>query len=297
MKKYILNIAFFFSIIFVVDLAFGLAMNYLNQNARSGGVAKRSYLFERADEDIIMFGSSRMCHHYVSSQIADSLGMTCFNAGEDGYGIVYTSGVLNHLIESGRVPKMIIYDVMSFDVYKDDNSKYLTLLKPYSNYPEVMEVIKRISANENLKLKSNLYKYNTVCLSTLFANLKAENFNMGYEPSYRKLDYEPKKVEGSSLSIHEIDTVKMNMMQEFIDKCNENNINLYFTLSPEYSPTAADHYEDVKKLSSENGIPFIDLKDIDLSYKREYFADPVHLNDEGAHYYTAKLISTLKEYI
>lgn len=50
-------------------------------------------------------------NHYVPRVISDSLGMTCFNAGEDGNCIILAYGYLQ-MIMKRHVPKLVIYEIM-----------------------------------------------------------------------------------------------------------------------------------------------------------------------------------------
>lgn len=293
MKKFVYSIIVFFAIIIASDLAFGFVMDNLNSHSKGGGVAKRYYVFEKGNEEIMMFGSSRMCHHYNPHIIADSLGMSCFNAGEDGSGIIYSYALLSHLIESGRCPKKVIYEIMIYDIYKDDNIKYLTLLKPYSQHPAVMEVIKRVSANERFKLISNLYKYNTVCLSEVFSVLKHNELNAGFEPSYGVLDYEP--VFSSQSMPKEVDSLKRELLIDLINKCKENNIELIFCVSPSYgSKGLCNSYPEVTELAEVYGVPMLDMQGCYLSGERNLFADPSHLNAKGADLFTTYFLNEFK---
>ena len=124
MKKFILHILLFFGIVTVVDVTAGFAFKHL-QSIAGGGTGAEYYVCKEGSEDVLVMGSSRASHHYVSRILADSLGMTCYNGGQDGNGIVMQYGRWK-MISKRHVPKVLIYDIEpAFDLSVDDNSRYI----------------------------------------------------------------------------------------------------------------------------------------------------------------------------
>ena len=109
MKKFILHILVFFAIVTAVDYVAGKVFRYIQIKA-GGRTGAEWYACKEMKEDIIIMGSSRAIHHYVPRIIADSLGMSCFNAGQDGNGIILQYGRWK-MISERYTPKLIIYDV------------------------------------------------------------------------------------------------------------------------------------------------------------------------------------------
>ena len=87
----LIYVAIFFAIVAVVDFSLGRTFHFLQ--ARAGGITGAEYyVCEKVTEDIIIMGSSRASHHYVPEIISEELGMSCFNAGRDGNGIILQYG-------------------------------------------------------------------------------------------------------------------------------------------------------------------------------------------------------------
>ena len=129
MKRFVYKILLLALIIATCDVIFGEAMDYIVNHISVGGRARDNYICNSATEDIMIFGSSRAVHHYNAHMIQDSLGMTCFNCGADGNGIILSYGRLLMLKERHQ-PKIIIHDVNpEYDLYVNDNTKYLGNLK------------------------------------------------------------------------------------------------------------------------------------------------------------------------
>lgn len=64
MKKLVRNLLIFVCVVVLIDVCYGFVCGYLQDNAKFGGTAKRMYVAKKSTEDIMMFGSSRMMHHY-----------------------------------------------------------------------------------------------------------------------------------------------------------------------------------------------------------------------------------------
>ena len=140
MKTFLLKIGLLIGIVAAVDIVLGYSLEYVTNHITVGGQGRDNYIADHAEEDILVFGSSRAVHHYNPDIIEDSLGLSCYNCGDDGSGIVLAYGRLLMLQERHQ-PKVVIYDVNpSFDLEVNDNHKYLGWLK--SHYDR--EVIKPI---------------------------------------------------------------------------------------------------------------------------------------------------------
>lgn len=293
MRKFLTRITIFFAAVVVIDFCFGLCMEYLNVHAKSGGVAKRNYISKECNEDILLFGSSRMSHHCVPQIVEDSLGMTCYNCGEDGNGIILAYGYLQMILER-YTPKMIIYDFEYVDLFQDDNMKHVALLKPYCRNPKVMEIISSVSSKERWKLKSNLYRYNSLVIRIVGASIRnGSNNNKGYVPLKKSMNYEPKLRVYSEFAV---DTVKLKMLQSFIQECQNHDIKLVFTLSPRYmGETYGVKYPEIREICKQYGIPLYDYYGYtDISDVKECFADQTHMTYRGAEPYTRALVHAIK---
>ena len=154
MKKFIINIFYFFTLVVFVDYLFGIANLFMIEKSK-GGVTKQMHNLCFKDQyDILIMGSSRAHHHYVPELVADSLGATVYNAGQDGNGIVLHYGVLQMVCQRYH-PKMIVYDVYKpFDIYKyaedQNNTRYIQPLKKYHKVNEVKEIM--TSINDRLEI-------------------------------------------------------------------------------------------------------------------------------------------------
>ena len=293
MKLFVKKLSLFVLFIVIIDGITGFCCAFLNRNAKGGETANRYYIFNKSSENLLLMGSSRMKHHYVTKIFADSLNMTAYNCGQDGNGIILTYGMYK-MISNRYSPHYIIYDVAVSDMYTDDVIKYLSYLKIYSDNNIISSYIKEISFAEWLKSRSNLFRYNTECVRMLADFLiGTKNHNLGYSPHYKTMDYEP-YIKAKKET--ELDSVKLHYIKEFICSSKENNIKIIFAISPSYNKFyKSSVYSPIKRICANYNIPLIDFsEDPDFSSKK-YFMDPTHLNNAGAELYSKKLISRLKQ--
>ena len=132
MKKHLIKILLFLLIIVAIDVLTGLVCSRLTAMARGGDTARNEYICNGTSEDILVMGSSRAIHHYNPAVIDTVTGMSCYNCGQDGNGVILNYGRLHMILQRYR-PRVIIYDVMpEYDLLAgDDNRKYLGWLRPY----------------------------------------------------------------------------------------------------------------------------------------------------------------------
>lgn len=293
MKKYLIKIILFFVAVVVVDILFGIACQYMNDHSKGGGVKSRYYVCKESTEDVLVFGSSRAKHHYVPDVIEDSLGMTCYNTGEDGNGIILCYGFLKMITERYS-PKLIIYDVTGFDMYEDDNMKYLDLMKPYYYENGIDSIFWAVELRTRVMMLSNLYRYNTTCLRVIGNFIyPMNNYPKGYSALNKTMDYEPEIKEEKEQAV---DTLKIHYFEEFIRLAQNKDILLVCCVSPFYkAPNDDSKSEPIKQLCKLYQVPFLYYgAEPDITNDRFLFQDRTHLNDKGARLYTSRLISWIR---
>lgn len=292
MKKFITRILLFAAIVVALDLSYGAVMGYMHDHLKGGGMAKRLYVAQQCHEEIMMFGSSRMCHHYNPMLIEDSLGMTCFNAGEDGNGIIMAYGFLQMVLER-YTPKMVIYDLSGYDFEADDRMKYIAFLKPYYDHECVREIISEISPIERYKMYSSLYRYNSFFLRIVGGFVSSSSvYQKGYLPLSKTMDYE---VDIPKQNTAKVDSLKLAYLDKMISLCDEKGIVLVFCISPRYKAQDSDWYGPVKDLCTHRGAHLLDYNaDLELAAEKTYYQDQTHMNSKGADVYTKKVIADIR---
>lgn len=299
MKRFLKKTAVFAIIMVAVDVLAGFFFRALTQAAIGGDTARNEYMANEMDAELLFFGSSRCVHHYVPRIFEDSLGMTAYNCGNNGMGIIMCYARYK-MICARYKPKVIIYDPLSgFDLQKGDNHSYLAWLRPYANHVSVDSVCWNIDETEKYKLKSFMYRYNGKILQMVtdcFVNMRSDQD--GYRPLTGVMNYETNG-EDKAVS-YEIDNIKIYYLEKLMQECKENGIQLIFCLSPFYggSSHTAEIYEPLLSLCDKYCIPFVDcFSEKDIVNNKDLFVDSYHMNKTGASMYCNKLVAKLKPII
>ena len=300
MRKFLVNIVVFFVAIVVIDIVFGYSCDYMYEQSKSGDQRKINYAIQECDAAMFVMGSSRACHHYNVRVLSDSIGMNVYNLGLDGSGVIIMDGFYR-LISKRFVPKYIIYELTPlFDFYKYaadvNNSRYLSMLKPYYKEKCLSHFFDDIDVYERLKLKSGLYRNNTSCLRLLcsyMSSVKGKD-DGGYQPLQGVMkEYKPFEIDRG-----ELDSLKIKYLRQFIYDCKANGTELIFVVSPRFGATTSIEYLPGFEICKQNGCEILDYySDPRFVTKKEYFKDSYHMNEEGADAFTCKVASDVKHFI
>lgn len=285
MKKYLLYILLFFGIVALVDFGFGFTCEYLQNHAKGGTMKSICQTAKVQTSAIIILGSSRAHHHYVPSVISDVKGMTAYNGGVDGNGIVLASGLYD-LIEERYTPKVIFYDVEpSFDinVYAEDgnNNRYIGHLRPYFQDHRIKQILFRIDPSECFKNLSAMFRYNAKIVDLLKDQVVMSDYTTdGYAPLYGIMKKTPEVRINGNRPIQ--DTLKLNMMEEFISRLSQSKTKLIMVASPKYGAKSSEVFDPIKELCARYGVEFWDYYAEPEFQRIDYFKESMHLNDKGA---------------
>ena len=300
MKKYLLHIVLFFSIVAVSDLVFGLACEWLQQHAKGGRMKGVQQTAMVQTADVVIMGSSRAHHHYVSSVLAETTGLTVHNSGVDGNGIVLATGLYD-LLSERYIPKVIIYDVepaFDINVYSEDgnNTRYIGWLRPYFYHPKVKKTICRVDPSERYKDLSALFRYNGKIADLLKDQVILSDFTIdGYAPLQGEMKTGP--IRKSSDENVQLDTLKLNMMTEFISRISKSETRLIMVASPKYRVGTSEVFSPIKQLCNQYGVEFWDYYSSELFQRKDFFKEKMHMNDKGAHAFSERLGTELKTFL
>lgn len=301
MKKYLLKIALFFALMVMIDVVCGWTFNLLRSKAQGGQTFKNEYINKTCSDDILILGSSRADHHYVPEVFEDSLGLSCYNAGEMGCGIIPAYVRYNQVCNRHK-PKLVIYEVTAEYDYLCDNgySPYLGVIRPYALNNTIKPVYLDFSDDlESLRLVSSIYRNNSTILSLLKDVFAPEKDNKGYEPLFGNFHPSQRASNTTANNTFEIDSLKFAYVEKLIYDTKNDYVPLVFMISPRYYETTSfARFEPAFNLCDKYEIPLINNLNYDgISGVEEYFQDDGHLNDKGARFYSQCVISQIKNYI
>lgn len=303
MKRFLLKMALFFVLVAIIDVLCGWSFDWLRNKARGGQTLKSQYISGQCVDDILILGSSKAAHHYISQILSDSLGMSCYNCGQEGNGIV-AAYARYKMVSARKLPKLIIYEVTpGYDYLKDNGySGYLGALRQYTNNEDVRNEYLAFSDElEKLRLFSNMYCNNSKIVPYVKDIVRATPNIFGYEPLYGKISASGKKNSILNSQDHtlQLDSLKYTYMERLVNETKEKDIELLFIISPAFNPNEnMTSYKPVFDLSEQYGIPVINnLECNTITGNNEMFQDLTHLNNTGAVEYSKLVAHQLKQFI
>ena len=290
----------------VVDITVGVVADRLIDKMPdfSGDLAKDNYRLHRLNTDVVILGSSRGNYHYVSQQLSDSIEaylgkrLSLYNASISFKRANSNSCAAEAIIARYR-PKLVIYDITE-EYLCDAPLEEIEFSAPYYWKDTVVRrYIDDVGLKERILMKSNLYRYNGKLFRIVSSLFKPTAPNDGYEPlrgARIDLTEHNEEEETSMPTLEELDDYTLNNFETVLRKYSSENIPLVIVCSPRYQPK--DNNKRLAAICDQYGIPFIDYYDTPYFNDRpELFFDTQHLNDEGAHVFTALLFEQLKPFL
>ncbi len=298
MKKFLIRVLLFFAVLAAIDRLSGYVFSYLSENAKGGYTGHYHYLVDKTNEDILIFGSSRAIHHYNPQIITDSLGLSCYNCGQNGNGILLFYGWWK-LISERYHPKMVIYDVTDeFDLLEgEDNHKYLGWLKEAYDHDYVKDIFLSIDEMERFKMISQMYRYNSKWHQVLADYIKPlyvveEN---GFFPLVGSIDSMKVRKNVNVYKQFQFDDLKLEYLKRFVRELGETK--LVFVVSPSIYGNNETRLQPIRELCSKYNIKLYDYSNSQKYVRNSnYFKDGSHLNAIGADVFTREFVSDLKNY-
>ena len=286
----------FSAFVAAIDVGIGCVGDYLQANSKGGETKIFDDLVMRDKHDVLILGSSRARHHYDTPFLSNMLGLDVYNAGYDGNGVVLAYGIFEMVLER-YVPKLIIFDVepdFDINVYASDNNnkRYINNLKPYYRNKAIAQVINQVSIEESYKVHSGMIRYNTVIINKLKDKFRSGADNTkGFMPILGKYVGEPAKREGAA---PEADALKIDFLERLILLAQSNNISIIFAASPKYGMVSVSDLQPAVDICKRYNVPFLDFyQNEDFMNHKEWFKEPMHLNDVGARKFSQELVKSL----
>ena len=299
------TILIIFAILVAADITVGVVNDKLMDILPDfyGDFAKDNYRLHYMDADVVILGSSRGKYHYVSQQLNDSIDdhlgkhLSLYNAGISAKFANSNSCAAEVIIARYR-PQLVIYDISEDQLYSKQVEDIEFSSPFYWKDTIVRRYIDGIGLKERILMKSNIYRYNGKIFRIASTFLTTIVVDDGYEPKYgTKIDTtKAKEMAMDPMPTQEIDSYTLNNFENVLKKYSSAGVPLVIVSSPRFRPT--DNNKRLAAICEKYGIPFIDFYDMPyFNNHPELFYDTGHLNDDGAHVYTAMFFEQLKQYL
>ena len=309
MKKFLLKVLLFACTIILVDwvsgFAFDLIQHYAFERDPARFEVRAMYAIEKAVSELDIIGASDASHTYISNMITDSIGLKTYNYGKDGSFFIYQNCLINLMLQN-HTPKAIIWEIGKGKLSLNENDKVTEWRRIQDFYPYYKDnnyckkLINKRDRYQRLYMLSGLYRHNSGILSMLepfVTHNLTDNSLGGYLPLPNK-GYSYPTFQDRKTAEDNIDTMKVNLLKETLDKCANKGVKVIFCFSPQYSYDVDEgtaQHKELMKISEKYQIPVIDYRQNEYFMQDStFFKDNRHLNDKGAHIYMRYLIPELK---
>ena len=284
----------------LLDFAVGKLGDYIITKLpdNSGQIAKGFYRMNRLNTDIVILGSSRGLHHYVTAALKDSVNQytngsyTAFNASIRGKKIDCNSCAAESIMDR-YPPKLLIFEVTEYELSGGNIDTDMDFLAPlYTSNRFAKQYIDSLVWKKRIKYLSGFYRYNWK-IPQIASSFFLQNEETGYEPVFHVMDHIPESQAEDPVVINKH---SLHHFCQVLKTAKEKKINLIVVTSPCFR--SGIHNATLPDLCAQYGIPYIDMRNLELfNLHPEFFQDPLHLNDNGAHIFTGILFDKLKPYL
>lgn len=297
MRKIILKLFIFVAILITFDLGYGIVCEYLVTHPKGGQLKLDQYICDSTKAEVLIFGSSKAQNQYDPEILEDSLGLSVFNCGYHGMGIIFHYGRWK-IISKRYIPKVIVFEVLPIVdlMIRDDNSIFINPLRPYYGKVEGIDsIFWNVDPTERYKMLSNTYRHHSI-LEYLSCYRTSEWYRNGYsQPNDSKLN--PESVRNGEV-VYKLDSLKLYYMERFIREVSQKT-QLIVCISPMYS-FHQDHggLTLLKDLCKKYEVPVLDhFCDSDFVDNPNLYIDMAHLNREGSIKWSKQIAAELKPLI
>jgi hypothetical protein len=276
-----------------LDRGLGYLLEKIYYAQARGDYFQTTYAVQKANEKVLIFGSSRALHHYVSDVFEKKLNLTTYNIGRNGKNILYSYALLSQILTHHK-PEIIILDVqqkeLSWKSGKDGEDEMISSLLPYAQHAPV--IANSISAirKEDIILSTlfKTYPYNSNVAQIL-------GYHYGFMSELKNVKgYAP--LNGNKVKMEEnnnsekakeevIDKKLMEAFDNFLSLAKKNRSKVYIIVSP----TSTNSYETsvksipkMKIIAQKYGFNLYDFSRSKEFEDYKLFYDYTHLNNEGA---------------
>jgi hypothetical protein len=292
-----------------IDFILGSAVEYLYFHQGNNWYTATTYVVNEAEEDILIFGSSRANHHYIPEILTDATGLSCYNAGCDGQSLFYDYALFRSVL-SRRKPEKVILDLGRTSLYHDPaNYDRLSHLYPYyGNNEGLSQVVDLKGRSGRLSRLSKLYTYNSTMLVILKSFVRPRTDFQGYIPYPGDPTMDPAAVSYDSLwlgvydeSIRgmRIDENKVDILNSFIEDALEAEVDLYVIDSPYFYLQKDSNnisLSTIRNILAEHNLTYYNFANNDaFTLQTGLFGDDTHMNHFGAEKFTRIVAGIIKD--
>lgn len=300
-RRFFRILAFVGLLFVIVDVGAGLLLDGLFRRLPLRDNIPSTILHRHVDQpEVVLIGSSRCHHHYVSNILADSLGsimghqVTLYNFGLDGVYVNSSLCAIESMLER-YTPQMVILDANSHE-FDQVYSNTVAIASPlYWSDRTVRSYINSSRWSNRIAMLSSLYRYRgAMPLRLLQSKITPADTLVGFSPLFGAIDTLRQYPVGPTVEEFVPDSFVMQNFKRVASLCSSKGVLFVVVDSPRYRP--ADNSLFVSRLCQSCQVPFVDLYQTPyFDSHPELFYEPAHLNATGAELFTELLCHHLAE--
>lgn len=261
------------------------------------------------DVDLAVFGSSRAMIHINPQILEDSLQLKTHNLGLNGSKFKMQYYRFLKYLENNPHPKVIVWNLDTFsfshidEVFQPNqyvpfmlwNYRLYTYLKEYedSDWKNYVIPFYRYEDQQYWQTEIKKSEKEVVDKNGDFRKKGFKSYNRKWNVNWATLKAKDAEFD------HDV----YPLIEELIKRCQQENIQLIFTIAPEfykgqdYMLNRHEIVERYKTTLSKYNLPLLDFSEDLISYQQKWFYNITHLNDKGADEFTRRLAHQLKPII
>ena len=312
MKKYIKHILLFAIPILLVSVP--LDFWFSGQLAKSKSLAQgeievwNDIYSSNLNSEVLIYGSSRGWNHFDPHVLEQKFKQPIYNVGIDGYGFEMQHFRHLEILKHNKAPQTIIYslDVFMFEnqVNTYNSSQFLPFmfgsldwhneLKQYEGFgwTDFYFPLLRYSG---LKVELNEIAHQALSPDTESNRIK------GFKAIDKEWsnDLNEARAKFKNGITAKIDSNLVQLFDQFLAQCQEQQIQLIFVFSPEYIEgqefvkNRHEVFQVFKEMSGKYNLPYLDFSKTEICQDKNMFFNANHLNKKGV----AKFNELLLDYL
>lgn len=267
----------------------------------------------RVNADILVSGSSRAAYHYDPRLIEEATGRSAFNFGRVGTQTDLQVAVLKAYLRHNRKPQLVVQNLDAFTFVTSRELLDPAMYVPYLDDSVLYESLKKFDPEVMKSRYVPLYGYVVPDMNlTWLTGLKAlvgidpkEDYFLGFSPRSRTWndDFSSYKASNPHGVAFAIEPAGVQALEELIELCQENGIQLVLVYSPEYegmqkmTNNRLQIFARFRELSARYHVPFWDYSHWEFTDDTHYFYNSQHLNAAGAELFSSDIAHRLTEYL
>lgn len=312
MKRFIDKVSVFIILLIVFSYLLDIVISHLYRHTTDGPAELEVWNDIYNGEincDLAIYGSSRAWLHIDPEIIEDSLNLSAYNMGIDGYSFDIQYYRHNKYFRNNRNPKIILHSVdiftfrprtfiyninqfLPFMLWNSNLYDYLSSYQDFSPAEFILPLLRYSMKAAGFDIViSNILKPNTVPIRNKGFRAQELEWNSDLDAAKKGQDH----------YVVKIDTNLVYLYKQFLRECKSECIEVILVYTPEYiegqkyvsnKEGCVNLYEEI---AVEYNLIFLDYSDHEICYNKQYFYNATHLNAYGAHLFTRILSHDIKE--